>query len=206
VFVARLLKILLYASLAGAGLCAIGASEASALVWSFSGMSLMGQEKIEGKAIDSSFTVPGATTTCKEVALAMTIANGTAGAEGEVTRMPMYECTAGSDCAVKSIEAEKLPWHAATTTVGSEPYVVIEGVHIGIVYEGPLCALAGTRVIVKGKAAGRYENALAVLTFDKEAAEAAGTSLKVEKTAISWDAVMPVTAIGMHASEALELK
>jgi hypothetical protein len=188
---------------------AVATPAAGALVWKFDGTELTGSETVVGAAVDSSLTVPGATTECKDFLLNMKITNDPA-AKGEITEAPLFECsTSNPACTVESIEAEKLPWqaHAVTILSGASSggkYVVIEGIHIGIVYSGALCSLAGA-VEVRGTAGGLFNNATSSLKFDKATFEATGTELKVGSTSVEWNAEFLLEAFGTHAGEKLEL-
>jgi hypothetical protein len=201
-------SIVLLISLAGIALGAVGTSAASAAPrWRFSGNELTGEEKVKGVAIDGSLTVPGVTTTCERTTITMKISNAGGAGKGEVTKLGLSKCHTpeGSTCSVESIAAEELPWPLHAVTIGTQGYVIIEGVRIGITYAGSLCAISGTPVTVKGTAGGLFENATSTLTFNDTYFKATGTSLKVGATAIDWDAVFPLQATGVHSAEALEL-
>ncbi|HEY3828143.1 MAG TPA: hypothetical protein VGL57_02995 [Solirubrobacteraceae bacterium] len=187
-------------------LSAVAASAASASpVWEFNGTVLVGSEAVSGSALSSSFTIPGATTSCANVQLLMKIVNVAGAGKGEVIEFPLSGCTAGPSCTVNSIEAERLPWPAHAVTVAGKNYVVIEKIQIGILYGGALCALAGSPVTIKGTAGGLYENSTSTLIFNKASFTATGTALKVGASAIEWDAIFPMEAFGAHSGEALEI-
>lgn len=199
---------MLLVSLASFALSAVRTSAASAgSLWHFSGNELVGEEKVKGVAIDASLTVPGVTTTCERTAITMKISNAGGVGKGEVTKLGLSKCHTpeGSLCSVESIAAEALPWPLHAVTIGTQDYVIIEGVRIGITYAGALCAISGTPVTVKGAAGGLFENVTSTLTFNDTYFKATGTSLKVGATAIDWDAVFPLQATGGHSAEALEL-
>ncbi len=205
-FVSRLLKIMLSASLAGAALGAVGVSAASASpVWKFGGVELKGTETVLGVAASDSIAIPGATATCGHTLLFMKISNVAEKSQGEITEVVEYGCRATATCKIKSITAEKLPWPLHGTTIASKTYVVLEKINIGIEYEGSLCALAGSPVKVSGTAGGLWENATSTLTFDKTSFEATATALKVGPINVEWKAVFPLEALGAHVGEALEL-
>lgn len=187
-------------------LSALAASAASASpAWEFNGTVLVGSEAVVGGAISSGFTVPSAPTTCAHMQLRMTIVNVAGVGKGEVTEFPMSGCTA-PNCTVNSIEAEDLPWPVHAVTVAGKDYVVIEKIHIGILYGGLLCGLAGSPVTIKGTAGGLYENTTVALTFNKTSFSATGTALKVVGGgAVEWNGIFPVEALGAHSGEALGL-
>ena len=200
-------KIPLLVLLVVISLSALTASAASASPgWKFNGTQLVGTESLLGAAHAPKLTIPGATVRCGYDLLYMSISNTVALGDGEVTNLPQYGCSArGSSCRVESIEAEKLPWSVHTTAIAGKNYVVIEGVRIGIEFSGELCALAGTRVIVKGNAGGIFDNTTSTLTFNSASFTATGTSLKVGSTAIEWTAEFPLEALGAHSGESLEV-
>jgi uncharacterized membrane protein len=192
--------------LVAVALSAIGASAASASpAWEFNGTELASTETVFGVALSSSLLVPGATTTCAHMVLTMQIFNVAGKGKGEVTELSMFECTAGPNCTVNSIEDKKLPWPVHVVTVGAKDYVVIEKIHIGIVYSGALCSLAGSPVVIKGTAGGLFENSTSTLTFSKATFTATGTALKVGTNNVVWDGIFPMEALGAHSGEALEI-
>ena len=199
----------LLVSLVAIAASAAAAPAAGALTWKFNGTKLTGSETVVGAAVDSSLAIPGAPTECKYLLLNTQITNSPA-AKGEITEAPFFECSTSTPaCTVESIEAEKLPWlaHAVAVvsgTSGGGKYVVIEGIHIGIVYSGVLCPLAGT-VEVKGSAGGQFDNATSSLKFDKATFEATGTELKYGSASVEWNAEFLFEAFGAHAGEKLEL-
>jgi hypothetical protein len=186
---------------------AAAAPVAGALVWKFNGTKLTGSETVVGAAVDGSLGIPGAAIECKHTLLNQQIANSP-NAEGEITEAPFFECSTSSPCTVESIEAEKLPWpeHAVAiaSAASSSRYVVIEGIHIGIVYGGVLCSLAGT-VEVKGSAGGLFDNVTSSLKFDKATMATTGTALKAGATSVEWNTEFLMEAFGSHAGEKLEL-
>jgi hypothetical protein len=199
-------QIAVLASLMVVALSAVSTSAASASPsWKFNGVNLVGVEAVLGTAHLSTLSVPGAPVSCETLELFMEITNSVTPGRGEVTNFAPYECTATASCTVQSIEAEKLPWPAHTTTLLGRSYVVIEKMQVSIRYAGELCALAGSTVVVKGSAGGLFENATSTLTFSKSSFEATGTSLKVGASAIQWNGVFPMEALGAHSGESLEV-
>src|ERR1700691_2016591 len=87
------------------------ASASAAPPWKFNGTELTGKETIVGAAVSSSMTIPGATTECKHFLYSMKISNSGGTGKGEITELPLFECTTNTTaCTVAAIEAEKLPW------------------------------------------------------------------------------------------------
>ncbi len=184
---------------------AITAVANAAPAWKFNGTELTGKETAVGAAISSSLTIPGATTTCAHFLYNMKISNTGGIGQGEITELPLFECTTNNNnCKVKSIEAEKLPWPLHLTTVGGKDYIVVEKIAVGIVYEGTLCSLSGSRVRVSGTAGGLIENVTETATFNKASFEATKTELKVGSGPVEWTGVFPTEAFETHREQHLE--
>lgn len=192
-------------TLAAIFLCASLAAVASAApVWKFNGTELSTTETAVGAAISSKLTIPGQTTECAHFLYNMKIKNSGGAGKGEITELPLYECkTLTASCNVESIAAEKLPWPIHLTTVGTKDYIVVEGVHVGIVYSGALCALEGL-VPVTGSAGGVIENTAQTATFNKTTMEATGTSLKVGSSSVEWNGVFTTEAFESHREQLIE--
>jgi hypothetical protein len=200
-------SILMLAMLAALMLSAAAAATANAApAWKFNGTELSGKETIVGAAISSSLTIPGVTTECKHFLYNMKIWNSGGTGEGEITELPLYECsTQTKTCTVESITAKKLPWPTHLTTIaGKGDYLVVEKVEVEILYGGALCAFEGSPVILKGSAGGLVENTTQTATFDKATFEATGTSLKVGATSVEWKGYFPTEAFETHREETLE--
>lgn len=173
--------------------------------WKFNGTELSGSETIVGAAISSKLTIPGATTECTHFLYNMKISNSAGTGKGEITELPLFECkTTGSQCAVESIAAEKLPWPTHLSTVAGKDYLVVEGVNVGIKYSGELCAIAGPLERVKGTAGGVIENTAQTATFNKATFEATGTSLKLGASSVEWQGVFPTEGFEAHREQLLE--
>src|SRR5882672_11429641 len=87
-------------------LCAVFAASASATpAWKFESKSLEGSEVILGGALESSMTIPGMTTTCENFLYKLSIKNEAGTGKGEVTEVPLYNCTTSSPkvCGVEKI-------------------------------------------------------------------------------------------------------
>lgn len=188
-------------------LCALFATSASAApAWKFEGKALEGSEVIVGAAIDSSLTIPGLTTKCANFLYKVTIKNEAGTGKGEVTELPLYECTTNSKvCSVSKIGAEKLPWLSKLTTVSATNYIIIEGVKVGIVYSGEECAVGGTLVVVSGTAGGSIDNTAETATFNNATFTATGTSLKALATKIEWNGLFPTEAFQWHREQAISV-
>jgi hypothetical protein len=176
---------------------------ASASVWKFNGTELSGNETIVGAALSSSLSIPGATTECAHFLYNMKIKNTAGTGKGEITELPLYECTTKSAvCTVKSIEAEKLPWPTQIKTVAGKDYLYVEGVSVSIVYTGERCSLGHIRVA--GTAGGLIENATQTATFSKATFEATGASLKVGSSSVEWNGLFPTEGFEVHREQLLE--
>ena len=182
----------------------VAASANASPAWKFNGTELTGKETVVGAAISSSMTIPGATTECKHFLYSMKIWNTSGTGKGEITELPLFECTTNTTaCTVAAIEAEKLPWATHLTTIGTSDYIVVEGVRVAVEYTGKTCAVAGVQV-VKGTAGGIIENTAQTATFDKTTFTATGTSLKDGATSVEWNGVFPTEAFESHREQALE--
>jgi hypothetical protein len=183
---------------------AAGAGAAPA--WKFEGKSLEGSETILGAALDSSMTIPGLTTKCENFLYKLTIKNEAGTGKGEVTEVPLFNCTTNSAaCTVKTIAAEKLPWPAKLTAISTSNYIVIEGVKVAILYAGAECVLGGTLVTVTGSAGGLINNTTETATFNATTLAATGTVLKAFGQKIEWNGVFPTEAFEWHREQALSV-
>jgi hypothetical protein len=194
------MSVLVVVALASASMAAVAGAVP---VWKFNGTELVGNETVVGAALSSKLTVPGATTECAHFLYNMKIKNS-AGGKGEITELPLFECTASGSCTVESIGAEKLPWPTHLETIAGKDYLVVEGVKVGIKYAGALCALSGTLTIVKGTAGGLIENATQTATFNKASFEATKTALKVGSSTVEWTGVFPTEGFETHREQLLE--
>jgi hypothetical protein len=198
-------RILLGGVLAALLLSAVFAAGAGAApAWKFEGKSLEGKETVVGAAFESSMTIPGLTTKCENFLYKLSIKNEGGSGKGEVTELPLYNCTTSSKwCTVESIGAESLPWPSHLSTVSTSNYIVIEGVKVSILYGGEACALEGTLAKVTGSAGGIVENATETATFNKTTFSATGTALKALGSTIEWNGVFPTEAFEWHREQAL---
>ena len=188
-------------------LCALFATGASAApAWKFESKSLEGSEVVMGGALASSMTVPGLTTKCANFLYKLSIKNESGTGKGELTEMPLYECTTNSSaCTVDKIGAEKLPWPSHLATFGTTNYVVIEGVKVGILYGGEECVLGETLVTVTGSAGGSVDNTAETATFNSTTLSASKTELKALSQKIEWNGLFPTEAFQWHREQALSV-
>lgn len=82
-------------------------------------------------------------------------------------------------------------------------YLVIEGIDIGVVFGGSLCALSGVLVEVTGTAGGLFESSS--LVFNKASFEATGTTLKYGVVKVEWNGLFSMEAFEKHREQTLEL-
>jgi hypothetical protein len=188
-------------------LCAALATSASAApAWKFESKSLEGSEVILGGAIESSMTIPGLTTKCEDFLYKLTIENASGTGKGSLTEMPLYNCTTNSKaCKVGTIGAEKLPWASHLSTIGTTPYIIIEGVKVGIYYEGPECVLDEVLVTVTGSAGGSIDNSKETATFNASPLSASKTELKALASKIEWNGVFPTEGFQWHREQAISV-
>jgi hypothetical protein len=198
-------RIFLGGLLAALALCAVLAGPAFAgPTWKFNGEALEGEETIIGAAEKSGLTITGLTTTCDNFLYEITLDNegGTGG--GNVTDLPLFNCSTSSKyCTVEGIEAEEFPWGASLTQASGQNYIVIEGVHVTIVYGNPLCVLYETEVEVEGTAGGLLDNETESATFDNSSFEATGTELESFGNAVEWNGFFPAEPFEWHREETL---
>lgn len=182
------------------------ASAGAAPVWKFNGTALSGEEDIVGAAVSSSMTIPGMTTICDHFLYNMDIKNSSGTGAGAINELPLFGChTSSGACTVEAIEARHLPWPTHLTTVAGKSYLFIEGIEVGILYAGALCALDEVEILVKGTAGGVVENATESATFNSTTFSATGAQLKVGATPIEWNGVFPTEAFAWHRTESLSV-
>jgi hypothetical protein len=200
-------RTLLAGVLAALALSAVfSASAGAAPAWNFEGKALEGKETIMGAAIDSLLTIPGLTTKCENFLYKVTVYNSAGTGKGEVTEVPLYNCTTNSKfCFVKTIAAQSLPWPSQLKTVSSVNYIFIEGIKVAIAYTGEGCALSGVTAFVTGTAGGRIDNPTETATFDKASFTATGAVLKALGSNIEWNGVFPTEAFEWHREQALSI-
>lgn len=198
-------SVLLGAALAALVISAVFASAAGASpVWKFNSTELSGKETVVGGALESSMTVPGLTTKCEDFLYKLSISNSAGLGKGEVTEVPLYNCSTNSKaCTVESIGAEKLPWASKLSTVSTNSYIIIEGVKVGILYGGEECVLGETLVTVTGSAGGLIDNSKETATFNASTLSASKTELKALGQKIEWNGVFPTEAFEWHREQAL---
>jgi hypothetical protein len=182
------------------------ATASASPAWKFNGSELSGSETLVGAATSSSMTIPGVTTECKHFLYNMKISDSGGKGKGEVTELPLFECTTKTaGCTVASIEAKKLPWPTHLTSAWGNNYLIIENVDVEVVYGGALCVYAGIPITVSGSAGGIVENGTETATFDNETIIATGTGLWVGFSWVEWNGVFPSEAFQTHRNQALSV-
>jgi hypothetical protein len=197
-------SIALLVSVAVVALSGMAASAASAKpAWKFNSVELKGTELVAGVASPSSLPLPGVTVTCEDFAFVMNIWNVGELGRSELTELWPFEChTSNPHCILESIEAKKLPWPGHAVQIAGKNYLVTEGVDIGVVFGGSLCALSGL-VEVKGTAGGFFANSS--LEFSKATFEATATALKVGAVKVEWTGLFLMEAFELNRERTLEL-
>ena len=183
---------------------AFSSSASAAPAWNFEGKALEGSETILGGAFESALVIPGLTTKCENFLYKLTIKNEAGTGKGELTEMPLFNCTTNSSaCTVKSIGAETLPYPAHLTTVSTSNYIVIEKAKVGITYAGVECSLGGLLVRVTGTAGGLLDNVAETATFNAASFSATKTELKALSSKAEWSGVFPTEAFQWHRNQPL---
>jgi hypothetical protein len=198
-------------AVAALGIAASAASTAFASpVWKFEGNELSGKETVVGAATSSKMTVLGITVECQHFLYNAKVFNKSGKGEGEVTELPLYECSSQSaSCPLsKEVEAKNLPWPGELTAVGGKEYLLIgeakgKEVDVNVAFGGSSCALAGTHP-VKGTVGGVINNSNQTATFDAETISATGTGLKVGSSAVEWEGIFTMEAFEAHRLQAIE--
>jgi hypothetical protein len=174
--------------------------------WKFNGSELSGSETLIGAATSSSMTIPGVTTECKHFLYNMKISNSGGKGKGEITELPLFECTTSTaNCNVKTIEAKNLPWSTHLESLWGNNYLIVEGIDVEVVYGGALCAYAGIPITVAGSAGGLVENSTESATFSNSTIVATGTGLWAGFSWVEWNGVFPTEAFASHRDQALEV-
>lgn len=171
--------------------------------WHFNGALLSGVERVQGSSTNSVFGLPGINTSCKGFLYSMEIENSGGTGRGEIDYLPLFKCSTDTLCSVKAVTVYGLPWTASLVKVASSNYVVLKGVEIGFLYEGPFCVLDEFEVMVTGSAGGIYDNVTETITFSKATFTATGTKLSALGEKVEWNAVFSAEAFGPHLGEAL---
>ncbi len=182
----------------------IAATASAAPQWKFNGTNLTGTETILGAATSSSMTIPGVTTECKHFLYNMKISNSGGTGKGEITELPLFECTTQTaNCTVAGIEAKKLPWPTHLASLWGNNYLIVEDIDVEVLYGGALCPYAGIPITVSGSAGGLVENSTETATFNNSTIVATGTGLWVGFTWVEWNGVFPTEAFQAHREQAL---
>ncbi|HEY3959124.1 MAG TPA: hypothetical protein VGL68_01290 [Solirubrobacteraceae bacterium] len=182
------------------------ASASSAPKWYVGGSELKTTETIGGLAEPSDLTVAGVSTKCEHSYYVAKILNSGELGKGEVTNLPLYECSANANCTLAKLEPTKLPWKLHTVYEESKPYLVIEGVAIATEYTGSSCAIKG-KAEVTGSIGGLVENSTHKTVFSAASAQATGASLKVGTATVEFTGSYTVEAVGPeHAGQTVEAR
>lgn len=192
--------------LAAVALTGAFAANASAVAWKFNGVPLVGSETVLSRAGESSFTIPGLTTTCKPFVYVVSASNPSGIAAASVTEAPLSNCfTNSKSCIVETIESEALPWAGKVTTVSGSTYLVIQGFKVSILYEGEECALGGVVAVITGSAGGLVNNATESVTFNSSSFAATKTELKALGSKIEWSGLFTMIPTGAHIGESISI-
>jgi hypothetical protein len=184
----------------------VTASANASPAWKFNSTELSGSETLIGAATSSSMTIPGVTTECKHFLYNMKISNSGGKGKGEITELPLFECTTQTaGCTVASIEAKKLPWPTHLASLWGNNYLIVENVDVEVVYGGGSCAYAGIPITVLGSAGGIVENSTETATFSNSTIVATGTGLWVGFAWVEWNGVFPTEAFQTHREQALSV-
>lgn len=182
------------------------ATASASPAWKFNGTELSGSETLVGAATSSSMTIPGVTTECKHFLYNMKISNSGGKGKGEITELPLFECTTKTaGCTVSSIEAKKLPWPTHLTSAWGNNYLIVEGINVEVIYGGGSCAYAGIPITVSGSAGGIVENSTETATFNNGTIIATGTGLWVGIAWVEWNGVFPSEAFATHREQSLSV-
>ncbi|HXB63556.1 MAG TPA: hypothetical protein VNV42_01650 [Solirubrobacteraceae bacterium] len=204
-------RLLLASLVVAVALGAVGAGSASASpVWKFNGTELSGKETVVGAATSSKMTLLGITVECQHFLYNAKIFNKSGKGEGEVTELPLYECSSNAaSCPLeKEVEAKNLPWPGKLTTIGEKEYLLIgeakgKEVDVNVTFGGSSCAVAGVHA-VKGTVGGVINNSSQTATFDAETIKNTGTGLKVGSSTVEWEGVFTMEAFESHRLSAIE--
>ncbi len=184
----------------------MAASASASPAWKFNGTELSGSETLVGAATSSSMTIPGVTTECKHFLYNMKISNNKGTGKGEITELPLFECTTDtSGCTVKSIEAKKLPWPTHLASAWGNNYLIVEGIDVEVVYGGSSCAYAGIPITVSGSAGGETNNSTETATFNNGTILATGTGLWVGFTWVEWNGEFYTEPFESHREQKVEV-
>ncbi len=182
------------------------ATASASPAWKFNGTELSGSETILGAATSSSMTIPGVTTECKHFLYNMKISNSGGKGKGEITELPLFECTTSTaGCTVASIEAKKLPWSTHLASLWGNNYLIVEGVDVEVVYGGSLCVYAGIPITVAGSAGGIVENSTETATFNNGTIIATGTGLWTGLSWVEWNGAFPTEAFAAHREQPISV-
>jgi hypothetical protein len=163
--------------------------------WYVGGNELTVNESYGGVSEPSSMSAAGVTTKCEHSYYVATIFNSGGLGKGELTSLPLYECSANAGCTLSKLEPKKLPWPMHTVFEGTKPYLVIEGVTLEAVYSGFFCVLSGTHEVT-GSVGGLLENSTQKVVFNSSSASATGASLKTGFLSVEFNGSFTAEDVG----------
>lgn len=184
----------------------VAASASASPAWKFNGTELSGSETLVGGATSSSMTIPGVTTECKHFLYNMKVSNSGGKGKGEITELPLFECTTKTaGCSVKRIEAKKLPWATHLASLWGNNYLIVENIDVEVEYGGSSCAYAGVPVTVTGSAGGETNNSTETATFNNGTILATGTGLWVGIVWVEWNGDFYTEPFESHRDQSVEV-
>lgn len=200
----RRAKILLAATALAALLASVSAAPANASpAWRFDGEQLEGKETLIGGATGVQLTFFGLTTTCDGFLYIMKVENIASVGKGEITYLPIFDCTTNGACSVERAEAEELPWPTPLASVSGKNYVTFKNVHVLIEYGGEECVLGEIEFDIVGTMGALYNNETETMTFSPSSFEKTKTKLQTFSTEVELSAVLSAEAFGPHLGEAV---
>lgn len=203
----RLLMLIIPAAVAAVTFTAFTVASASSTPkWYVGGSELKTTETIGGLAEPSNMTVAGVSTKCEHSYYVAKIFNSGELGKGEVTNLPLYECSGNAGCTLAKLEPTKLPWKLHTVYEETKPYLVIEGMTLATEYTGSSCAIKG-KGEVTGSIGGLVENSTHKTVFSAASAKATGASLKAGTASVEFTGSYTVEAVGPeHAGQVVEAR
>ncbi len=205
---ARATRLLAPSLLAALVIGAIFAGTAAAKpAWHFEGTPLEETEVTVGFGLESSLTGTFPAATCEHFLYRMNISNSAGTGEGEITELPLFNCTTtiGGECTLELIEGKEMPWPAHLKTKGGNNYLIIEGIAIDIVYGGELCVLSEMLIEVTGSAGGVFDNETEAAVFDEASSENTETGLEALGLSEWLEGAFPTEAFQWHREQALSV-
>jgi len=205
----RSIRTLVSSLLAALAIGAVFAGSASASpAWRFDGVELKSGETelTVGFGVESILTIPSVPVACEHFLYKMKIANSGGTGKGEVTELPLFNCTTSEkECTVEAMEAEKFPWPSKLMAGKTGNYVIIENVKINVLYGGALCPLSEVSVPVTGTAGALFENASEAAVFSPASFKETKTGLKALGSPVELEGSFPTEAFEWHREQSLSV-